>query len=140
MRAGRIYHYFGPVSTAQPLCALFRGWKLVDIYLNILFKFLAYTVGYLYLAVPYVLSFAFPPLRAVVLQFLKNGSNSSNFIVSVISGSFIFYLSWFVFGDIESEFDSYFKIICMYLGYIGFGFFGLFLLADCRDKNNKNRT
>ena len=105
---------------------------MFDTYLNFNFKFIAYAIGYIYLAVPYVLSFVFPPLKRVLLEFLENGSNRSNFIISIISGSLIFYLSWFKYDDMSFKLDSHIKIVLLYLGYVGFGFFGLFLLADHR--------
>lgn len=107
---------------------------MFEAYFNLQFKVLAYTVGYLYLAFPYAVSFVAPPLKRVIQNYEKKGSTKSMFVISFISGSLFFYLSWFQLDDMDLPFKSIFANILFYLGYIAFGFFNLFFLADYRSK------
>jgi hypothetical protein len=110
--------------------------KLFKYYLEIVFLFYAYVIGYFYLAAPFALGFIIPPLKKVLRNYELSGDNKSISIISLISGTiWYFTMVWALFNDPAWEF-SIIELSFWYIGYFLWGFFALFLLADYRNKKH----
>jgi hypothetical protein len=108
--------------------------KLFKYYLDIVFLFYAYMVGYFYIAAPYILGFAIPPIKKTLLKYESSGEYKSIAILSLISGT-LWYLTMLLalLNDPVWEF-SIVELILWYVGYYFWGFFALFLLADFKKR------
>lgn len=113
------------------------GNLLIDAYLTILSYFLAFTIGYLYYYITYACSIFIYPLKAVIEDFCNTGSNRSALIISCVSGTIISIV--IIVHDCYTTyfFTSWPIRIGLYFGYIFFGYFALFLLADIQMKSKK---
>ena len=102
---------------------------MLNKYAEINFKIVVYPVGYVYLAIIYILSFALPFLKRILMDFEKRGSNKSLLTISIISGSILWipiYLS-----RIDNDLRS-FTLIIWFIGNIVLGYFVLMLLFDLK--------
>jgi len=108
--------------------------KLFKYYLDIVFLFYAYVVGYFYMAAPYILGFIIPPLKKTLSNYELFGNIKSISILSFISGTL-----WFstmllaLLNDPTWEF-SICELVFWYVGYFFWGYFALFLLADFKKR------
>ncbi len=111
---------------------------MLNTYIDIQFRLYAYIIGYVYLALPYLLSFIIPPLKSVIYNFEEKGSKLSIFIISLISGSALFYVIIILYDDVISFSEtSSLGLVGWYIGYFIWGYFALFLLADYRLKEKE---
>ena len=113
---------------------------IIQKYIEINFIFYAYSVGYLYLAVIYLPSFLIRPLKRYLSEYERIGTNRSAFIISVISGIVIYLCFLFLVGlDPISGFSA-FVLVLWFIGYVLWGYFALFLLADYKKKFRKKES
>jgi hypothetical protein len=108
--------------------------KLFKYYLDIVFLFYAYVVGYFYIAAPYILGFVIPPLKKILFEYESFGKNKSIAILSLVSGT-LWYSTMLLalLNDPSWEF-SIIELVLWYVGYYFWGYFALFLLADFKKK------
>jgi hypothetical protein len=110
---------------------------IIQKFIEINFIFYAYAVGYLYLAVFYLPAFFIRPLKRNLGEYELVGSNRSAFIISFISGTFLYLCFLFLPGlDPGAEFNSL-VLVLWFIGFVLWGFFALFLLADYKKKFRK---
>jgi len=109
-------------------------------YVEINFIFYAYAVGYLYMAIVYIPSLAIPPLKLILSEFENSGTRRSTCIISVISGSILYILFLYLVGlDPVTRFGP-FVLFLWFVGYLLWGYFALFLLADYKKKFRKKEN
>ena len=110
--------------------------KLFKYYLDIVFLFSAYVVGYFYMAAPYILGFAIPPLKKTLLKYESFGNNKSIAILSLISGTLWYSTMLLALLNDPAWGFSIVELILWYVGYYFWGYFALFLLADFKKRKN----
>ena len=113
---------------------------IIQKYIEINFIFYAYSVGYLYLAVIYLPSFLIRPLKRYLSEYERIGTNRSAFIISVISGTVIYLCFLFLVGLDPILGFSAFVLVLWFIGYVLWGYFALFLLADYKKKFRKKES
>jgi hypothetical protein len=113
---------------------------IIQKYIEINFIFYAYTVGYLYLAVIYLPSFFIGPLKKNLSEFEQIGTNRSAFIIAVISGTFLYVCFLLLVGLDPTTGFSPFILVLWFIGYVVWGYFALFLLADYKRKFRKKES
>jgi hypothetical protein len=86
------------------------------------------------MALVYILGFVIFPLKKVLKNYELSGDKLSIAIISIISGSIFFSLfTLLLLNDPMWKF-SLVELIFWFVGYFGWGYFALFLLADYRKK------
>ncbi len=113
---------------------------IIQKYIEINFIFYAYAVGYLYLAIIYLPSFLIQPLKKKLIEYERIGTNKSAFIISLISGTVLYLCFLFLVGLDPITGFSPLILVLWFIGYVLWGYFALFLLADYKKKFKKKES
>ena len=108
--------------------------KLLKLNLDLTFICYAYAIGYLYMAVPYLLGYIILPCRKVLRNYELSGDKRSLVIISAVSGTIFFALFTLALKNDPNWKFSILELLFWYFGYFIWGYFALFLLADYRKK------
>lgn len=103
---------------------------LLNRYIELNFKVYAHIVGYLYIAPVYLVGLIIPQFKKTIEDYERGESNNPTLIISFFSGAIIFGFTLFIAPEFA---ESNIEKLLWYLGYVGWGFFALYLLVDYRN-------
>ena len=96
----------------------------------------AYSVGYIYLSLFYLIAFLAPPLKNILDEYEINGTKKSIIIITLISGCIYYAALYFFILNSPARAVSLIETFIWFLLFIGGGFLALFLLYEYKNKEN----
>ena len=110
---------------------------LIKSYFDFCFTVYAYVIGYIYMAPVYVIGLLVSIIKKIMIEYETDATMGSMIIISIISGT-IYSVPIFYFIPMFAE--SLFEKILWFVGYVLYGYFALFLLADKRMKQRNSES
>ena len=104
--------------------------KFIKLQFDLSIAGFAYSVGYIYLSIIFIISILFPPIKNILKEYEIHGTTKSVLLISIISG-FIYFsvFSYFVLNG-PARSASAIELFVWLLLFIGGGLLALYLLYD----------